>query len=361
MALPFFEKSVLRAPDQMLAVDLGTRATKAVYVQRRGQGYALSGYALLDAPIYEKNLSVEMLTEHLKAVNQGFGGRGKAVTLTVGVGDALVRTVEMPPLSIEDMRLVLKHNSKTYLQQELPNFLFDCHVVGIVDNAKAAAPAAAGKEAAAGKKQKVLVAGSRKQIIDDFVTSAKGAGLAPNSVVPGLVGPTNAFELALPQVFKESVVALVDIGFKHSAICILQNGELVLSRTVAIGGDRLTASISESMNISYAEAEGIKVGMAQEVQSILDGTITPLVRELRASIDFYEHQHEKAVQQIYVSGGSARSQVILQSLQQQLMLECIAWNPAAAFQMELPPEQVAELEQVGPQLAVALGAALSVL
>jgi len=359
MALPFFEKTVLRAPDQMLAVDLGTRATKAVYVQRRGQGYALSGYALLDAPIFEKNLSVEMLTEHLKAVNQAFGGRGKALTLTVGVSDALVRTVEMPPLSIEDMRLVLKHNSKTYLQQELPNFLYDCHVVGVVDNGKAAA--SPGKDSAPGKKQKVLVAGSRKQIIDDFVTSAKGAGLTPNSVVPGLIGPTNAFEIAMPQVFKESVVAMLDIGFKHSSICILQNGELVLSRTVAIGGDRLTSSISEAMNISYAEAEGIKVGMAQEVQSILDGTLTPLVRELRASIDFYEHQHEKAVQQIYVSGGSARSQSILQSLQQQLMLECIAWNPAAAFQLELPPEQVAELEQVGPQLAVVLGAALSAL
>src|SRR4051794_28591530 len=129
MALPFLKTKVTKSPDQMLAVDLGTRATKAVHVQRRGQGYALCGYALLDAPIFDKNLSSEMLTEHLKAVSQAFGGKTKFVTLTVGVNDALVRTVEMPVLSGGDMRLVLKHNSKTYLQQDLSNHLFDCHVV----------------------------------------------------------------------------------------------------------------------------------------------------------------------------------------------------------------------------------------
>ena len=57
----------------------------------------------------------------------------------------------------------------------------------------------------------------------------------------------------------DDVVALIDIGFRSSSICILQQGELVLSRVVNIGGDRLTAAIGEAMNISYAEAEGITV------------------------------------------------------------------------------------------------------
>jgi len=52
----------------MLAVDLGGRTTKAVHVQRRGQGFALCGFALLDAPIYEKTLPPELRSEHLKAV-----------------------------------------------------------------------------------------------------------------------------------------------------------------------------------------------------------------------------------------------------------------------------------------------------
>ena len=44
------------------------------------------------------------------------------------------------------------------------------------------------------------------------------------------------------------------------------------------------------MNISYAEAEGIKVGMPGEVQAALESQVQPLGRELRASLDFFEHQ-----------------------------------------------------------------------
>ncbi len=113
----------------MLAVDLGGRTTKAVHVHRRGQGFALCGYALLDAPIFDKSLSADLLTEHLKAVAQALKAKSKAVTLTLGVNDALVRHTEMPRLPVDDMRLVLKHGSRTYLQQELTNYVFDCHVL----------------------------------------------------------------------------------------------------------------------------------------------------------------------------------------------------------------------------------------
>jgi hypothetical protein len=110
-----------------------------------------------------------------------------------------------------------------------------------------------------------------------------------------MLGPVNAFEAAQPDLFAKAVVALVDIGFKSSTISILFNGELVLNRVVGIGGDRLTSGLADSMSISYAEAEGIKIGMPEEVQAMMHPLLSPLGRELRASIDFFEHQHDKAV------------------------------------------------------------------
>jgi Tfp pilus assembly PilM family ATPase len=165
----------------------------------------------------------------------------------------------------------------------------------------------------------------------------------------------------MPEVFAREVIALVDIGFKNSSISILVEGELALSRVVAIGGDRLTSGLAETMGISYAEAEGIKVGMAGEVQPTLESLLTPLGRELRASIDFFEHQHDRPVSQVYVSGGSARSEFILQSLQNEMMVECKTWNATGFLQMALPPQQTAEVEQIAAQLTVALGAALAAL
>ncbi len=354
MALPFLNSSSGKR-DLILAIDLGGRTTKAVQLQRRGDDFVLSRFMLLDAPIYEKTLSADLLTEHMKSICQTMETKARPITLAVGVNDSIVRHADLPQMPISDMRQVLKNNTKNYLQQDLPGYIFDCSILlprspqSAAEKAKATGPL----------KQKVLVAGARKQLVEDMQNAIRSTGSIPEAIVPGLVGPVNAFEMAMPEVFNKEVVGLVDIGFRNTSICLLQQGELILSRVVAIGGDRLTTGLAESLGISYAEAEGIKVGMAPEVQSQLEALVIPLGRELRASIDFFEHQQDKTVTHVYVGGASAHSELILQTLQTEMMVECKTWNPVSFLQMALPPQQAGEIEHVGAQLAVAVGAALT--
>ncbi len=356
MALHIFDNGARKKRDQMLAIDLGSRTTKAVHLQRRGNDFALCGFALLDAPVYDKTLSLDLLTEHLKSVSQAVGAKTKLVTMAVGVNESLVRHVEMPKIPMDEMRLVLKLNTKNYLQQDLPNYVFDCCVI---PPRSQSSPPDATRALAAVQKQKVLVAGAKKQFVDDFQEASKSAGLIADHLIPSLVCPGNAFEMAMPEVFSKEAVALVDVGFKSSFINILLEGELILSRVVTLGGDRLTAGLAESMNISYAEAEGIKVGMAHEVQPQIEALISPLGRELRASIDFFEHQQDRTVSRVFITGGSSRSEFVLQALQTELMVECRTWNPTASLQMALPEQKAAEIAEVAPQLAVAIGAAFA--
>ena len=358
MALPFFNSSSSRKRDSIISVDLGARTTKAIHLQKKADTYVLTSYAVLDAPIYEKALSAEMLSEHLKAVCQALDTRTKLTTLVVGVNDSVVRHAEIPPMPIEDMRQVLKMNSKNYLQQDLPGHIFDCFVPVPKLNGN---PAPTKPGSAPTQKQRVLVGGAKRQLMDDLQMAIRGAGLTADSVTPSLIGPVNAFELTMPEAFARENVVLIDIGFKNTTISILREGDLALSRTVAIGGDKLTTTIAEAMGISYAEADGIKVGMALEVQPHLEPIITTLGRELRASIDFFEHQHDLTVSQIFVSGGTSGSELIRQMLQAELMTACNTWNPAAKLQPALSPQQAAELDAVAPQLTVAIGAAVAAL
>jgi type IV pilus assembly protein PilM len=356
MALPFLNGSRRKKRSRMIAVDLGSRTTKAVLLEQSGQSWGLSRYALLDAPIFEKKISPELLAEHLKSVVRALGTDVKHVTLSVGLDDAVVKQVELPHIPIDEMRQVLKNNTKTYLQQDLPGHVFDCYVFPPKSPASGA-PAVA--KAGSVPKLKVLVAGARQPLVNDWQTAVKEAGLVADYIVPGFVGAMNAFEMALPEVFKNETVALVDIGFKHTSVCILDGGELALMRVVNMGADKLTAGLAEAMSISYAEAEGIKVGMGPEVQSSLEMHALPLARELRASLDFFEHQQDRAVSQVYVSGGSARSEMILQILQAEMIVECKKWDPIVFLRQMLPGQQAVEIEQVGSQLAVAIGAALT--
>jgi type IV pilus assembly protein PilM len=355
MELPFLS-SRPKKREHIVSIDLGGRTTKAVHLQRRGDRFALVNYAVLDAPLSDKAISAELLTDHLKNVGRMLGnGKARPVTLAVGVNDALFRQIEVPLMPLDDLRMMLKFNSKTYLQQDLSDHVFDCCYIipagPVSADAKAAAPVPA--------KQRIMVGAAKKGFVDDLANAVKAAGMIPDQIVPGLIGPVNAFELAEPEVFRKDTIALVDLGFKNSFITILDCGEIKLNRVVGIGGDRLTAGLAEAMDISYVEAENIKIGMPTEVQPNLETMLSPLGRELRASLDFFEHQNDKTVSQVFVSGGSAGSELIMEALQAELMVPCKTWNPGRFLQVALETQKSGDLEQIMPQLTVALGAATS--
>jgi type IV pilus assembly protein PilM len=351
MALALIANTTKRR-EQIVAFDLGSRTTKAVHLLRRGDKFVLKAFALLDAPIFDKTLSPELLAEHLKAVAGSLNNPTRQVVLILGIGDSILRHAELPMIPASDMRLMLKFNSKNYLQQDLPDYVYDCQILPPKELPQ-------GETLKPGQKSRVLVGGAKKQFLDDLQAATKSAGLNAIHVTPGQIGTANAFEMAEPDLFAKGVVALVDLGFKNSTISIIDQGELALNRVVALGGDKLTSSLAETLNVSYAEAEGIKIGLPEEVRSAMQALLMPLGRELRASLDFFEHQQDKTVSQVFVSGGSARSPFIIESLQSELMIQCKSWNPVSSLALELSPQQIGEIEQIAPQLAVAVGGAMA--
>jgi type IV pilus assembly protein PilM len=337
--------------DQVFAVDLGSRTTKAVLLERKDNTFSLARFAVQDAPVYDKAMPHGLLTEHLRSITAAIQPKTRQVTLSIGAGDSVLRSTELPLMPIAEMRQMFKLNSKTHLQQELKDYVFDCHIVPPNTHNKAE-PAKSGVP-----KYKVWVGGAKRDTVQTLESSVKAAGLTPTHVTLSLLGPLNALEFTQPESYNKDVVALVDLGFKSSAICILADGELCLSRSVELGGDRITTGLAEAMNITYAEAEGIKVGMPQEVEAHLQPLVAPLGRELRASIDFFEHQREKTVGKVLITGGAARSDFLVQMLQAELGVPCKAWFPTEGMKLTLPSQQLTEIEQVSSVLAVAIGSA----
>ncbi|HUS35640.1 MAG TPA: pilus assembly protein PilM [Verrucomicrobiae bacterium] len=340
---------------QVVAVDLGGRTTKAVQIVRKGSGFELVNFACKETPVSDKALSAEAVADHLKAVLQAVSARTKHVTLIVGHTETLLRHAELPLIPITDARMMLKFNSKNYLQQDFPEHTFDLHLLplvqaGAMDDGAPKAPPTKGR---------YLVGGAKSTVLTHYQQAAKLAGVTLDMIVPAAVAPANAFEMAQPEVFQNEVVALVDLGHDNSSISILKNGELILFRVVQIGAKKVTHGLAESLGVSVAEAEQIKIGLPDEVTGPMQSLLMPLGRELRASIDFVEHQQDKAVSQAYMSGGSARSPFVIETLQSELMVPSQTWNPTSFMTMALPPPDVAEIEQSAPQLTVAVGGAMA--
>ena len=114
---------------QILSIDLGARATKAALLDRTQDAFGLSRYIIMDAPTYEKGIPQGLLTEHLRGIVEQMNPKTRQVTLAVSSEDSVLRSTEMPLLSLSDMRQMLKFNAKSYLQQDLRDYVFDCYIV----------------------------------------------------------------------------------------------------------------------------------------------------------------------------------------------------------------------------------------
>ena len=164
MGLPFI-KSRARKRDQIVAIDLGGRSSKAVHLQRKGDRFTLVNFAVLDAASHDKAISQEVLTDHLKEIGRLLDVRAKPITLALGVNETVFKQAEVPLMSPADLRQMLKYSTKNYLQQELQDYVFDCHyVLSSRQN-----PPVEGSKPAAGvaQKQKAIIGGAKRQTVED--------------------------------------------------------------------------------------------------------------------------------------------------------------------------------------------------
>lgn len=335
--------------DRIIAIDLGTRSTKAVSVHQNGSALTLNGYTIQDRPDFGKALTGDALAKHLNSVIQSLNHKGKEVIFVIGGSDALICHAEMPMIGTSEMRKLVKLSPKLYFQEDLPKHSFDCLVL---HQGLSAAPA--GK---AVRKAKTLIVGVKNQLLQSLAEAAALAQISIAQVTASQTSAANCF-FSSPDASQNKVVALADIGFSHSTISLLVNGEITLTRVVNIGADKFTSGLAESMNITYAVAEGLKQIMPEKVDAQLKGLILPLCHELSNSIHFFEQQQDEKVSEIYVSGGSTRSNFIVDVLQSELLLPCKRWDPTSSLKIELPPDRAAALTQEAPQLTVAVGAAI---
>ncbi len=354
MAAPIFS-AFTKELEEIVAICLGTRTTKAVHLRRQNDGFVLLNYVLLETPRPEKGLSHEALTDHFKNVRSALGVEVKEAVVVIGMGESLLRNVDLPALPPAELRRMLKFNSFRYLNQDLPDFVFDCGVRN---------PLSAGGSpavAASTGSPKTLVAGAKNKVVEELQSAAEEAGWVVDHITLSQIGLANAARLAMTDLVQREVVAMVDLGFVTTTISILVDGEPQLTRVVGIGADKFTSGLADAMSVSYPAAEGVKVAMPEKVQEKLQAVISPLGRELRAAIDFFEDQEVKTVTKVFLTGGSARSDFIIQTLHADLGTPCKRWDPTSFLTLELPPPKAREVERDATQLAAAIGAGVTCL
>ena len=343
--------------NSVVGIDLGKHRFKSVLLQRKGEHrYVLTGFATRAIP--ETIGSTEELAHQVKLLLKDLGGSGRAYAVATSDPGALLRIIEQPNTPVELLRSALRLNGLAVLNQECKDFVLDCAPISAVAVA-GVTPNGAPIESSG--KMRYLVGGllrpEVKQISEAFTKIKTPANILQLAPVCSL----NAFEFAYPEAFHNDAFLLLDMGHLQSTVMIGHKAELMLARSIDYGGKHFAETVTGE---GAVDLEGARLLMQQGdpgMAEICRGSLLALATEVRNSIGFFEGQCEESITRIFVSGGMAKTELVLQTLSDELGLSCEAWDPLETCEVALPPAKRQELATEFVSLNVACGAAVSYL
>jgi type IV pilus assembly protein PilM len=336
-----------KAYSSVIGVDLGRFSIKAVVVNRRGNNkFVVSNYAM--RPVSDSR-NGENLAADLKAVLKDVGGSAKGCAVAVSNSEALIRIIEQPQTPTEILREGLRLNGMSLLNQDCHDFVLDCDLVK---------PAPAGAELATGgaPRLKYLVGGLPRARVS-HINEAFQKNRRPVQVLQlAPVCAFNAFEFAKPDAFKNEAFILLDIGHLSSTVTVGVKSELILVRSIDYGGKALHEALKSAVEMGGDAAPG-----DESMNEIARVSLSALTREVSSSIGFFEGRREETITRVFISGGPARSKVVLQILEEELHMPFEAWNPFESCELALPAHRRDSFAADMGNLNVACGAAADLL
>jgi Tfp pilus assembly PilM family ATPase len=379
-----FRRNKKHKRDVALGIDLGASQIKAAVVRRQKDKLELVEYAVRSLPpgLAKAYKGPEFAAE-LQQLVDGLKTSERHAFVTISCSSAMVCQAEFPPVPLAEIKSALKLNSSGYLRRDFSAYYLDVFELKKgteepkgkakskdkspdkpkdskakdSDKAKDAANAKDAPKVKDSTKTSVLVGGATKEEVDACRDALVAAKIKPEVIELTAVSVVNAFQVGRPQSQNE-VVVLIDIGARMTSINFLLDGMPLITRIMHFGGTQLSDYISQVLVLKLDEAEEEKRKMSGPIQELVKTAISPLAREIRSSIDFFERQHDLHVSQIYACGGSAASPQILAILGEAVGTHVECWNLIESLDVSHFNGETQRVLALGPSLAAAVGAAV---
>ena len=347
--------------DSVVGIDLGKHVLKGVALRRKGDSrFILTSFA--SRPVPEDFASAEDLSRELKQLLRELGGSAKACAFAVSDPSTILRIIEQPDTPLGLLRNALRLNGLAVLNQECKDFVLDVAPVAGLANSESETKSSAGGtktavQAGVITQTKYLVGGMLRSQVKQIVAAANKIRLSAELLQVAPVCSFNAFEFAYPEIFSNEAFLLLDMGHLQSTVLIGSKSELVLVRSIDYGGKALMQALTAEDALD-ADAAWLMIQQGDEgMTEICRGSLARLAVEVRNSIGFFEGQREEGINRIFVSGGLARAETVLQALSDELSLPCEIWDPLETCEVALPAAKRQTLPNEFVSLNVACGAA----
>ena len=330
---------------RLIGLDIGSNCVKAVELTQTGSEVVLTGYG-----------QAEMVSEGSRAdavVQACRGFHTKRTVSSVSGKSVIVRFLDMARTTDENLMNVIRVEADKYIPFDVEEVVLDAQRM---------------PDGGEGQQMRVLLCAVKRSLIDEHVGLLQGVGLQPDVIDVDSFALGNAYEMRTrfsTQVEEgEKTVALVDVGANKTNVNILRGNVSFFIREIYLGGDDLTSSISKRLGIELHSAENLKREPgenADQLREAVMSSIEDLGNEIHLSLDYFENQFDKSVDEVFLSGGASRLKLLGEAFEKIFEKRVRAWDPVENLKIEEGAVDALKIRENSSQIAICVGLAARIL
>jgi type IV pilus assembly protein PilM len=308
----------------LFGLDIGTSSVKVMQIENHGKSQVIVGYGVTN---YDQGALKDGLVADpeilAKATKELFDKQligeisTRRVALSVPVARTYNRVMNLPAMNKKDLDEAVRLEAEQYIPVPIDDLYIDYNI------------SSSSKDG-----YELLAVAVPKQIIDSYLTYTDLLGLEVSTIETTI----NASSRLIAHSERDEVpTILIDFGSVSVDITIFDK-ELIVTGTVAGGGDTFTELIAKKLDVSNAVAHTIKTkyGLSvskkqKDIQDALKPILGSLTREIRKMVRYYDERSgsEGKIGQIITMGGGANMPGLSEFITSELRLPTRMCNPWA--------------------------------
>ena len=298
---------------KILGIDLGTWSVKVAELEAGFRTSRLLG--LYEKPLVEKIEGESDLQRAARTAGALFAEndlRPEMCATSLG-GEATLRLISLPFADPKKIEQVLGYELESQILGEISGLVYD----SVISSTR-------------GDTTNVIAVAMERERVQAVI-----AALQQVSADPRVIGAAALSYAALRGhcfVESEDTQCLVDLGHRHTLVCIVRGQTVLFARAILRGSEDVTLALADAFHMEYAAAETAKheqsfiLGVGEQPESpshrrvdeCVRESVRPLVRELRQTMAAYRAAGEPPLARVLLTGGGARLRGLSEHLALQL-------------------------------------------
>ena len=339
------------AGKNVVGLDIGSSSIKAIELEKRKGQIAVTriGFEPLASDIVVDSMIVDSgsVSNAISRIFTENAMKSKLVATSVSGHSVIVKRISIPTMSEGELAEHIGAEAAQHIPFDIDDVNMDFQILS--DDLSA-------------PQMDVLLVAVKKDKILNYTNVLSLAGRSPAIVDIDAFALQNCYEYNYDPA-PGATVALLNLGASVMNINIVKGSTPLFTRDVSVGGNQYTDSLQKELDLSFDDAEALKLGRRVDTVSsdakapILQQVTEIIVLEIQKTFDFFRATAPgEHIERIYLAGGSSKVPGLIEALRQEFSIPVELLNP---FQrVAVPLESAPAVDENAGQLAVAVGLAL---